>query len=83
MNSKEPTVKEKIERAHKLREEAKLGGGKDRIEKQHERGKLSARERIDLLLDQGSFVELDPFIVHQCTDFGMEKQKIPGDGGPH
>ncbi|MGQ9565293.1 MAG: acyl-CoA carboxylase subunit beta [Candidatus Bathyarchaeales archaeon] len=80
MSSKEPTVKEKIERARKLHEEARLGGGKDRIDKQREKGKLTARERIDLLLDAGSFVELDPFIVHQCTDFGMEKQKILGDG---
>jgi len=80
MSAKEPTVKEKIEIYRKLREESKLGGGKVRIEKQHEKGKLTARERIDLLLDAGSFVELDPFIVHQCTDFGMEKQKVLGDG---
>jgi len=80
MSSKEPTVKDKIERSRRLREEAKLGGGRDRIDKQHEKGKLSARERIDMLLDQGSFVELDPFVVHQCTDFGMDKQKILGDG---
>ncbi|KYF85989.1 methylmalonyl-CoA carboxyltransferase [Sorangium cellulosum] len=56
------------------------GGGKDRLAKQHEAGKLSARERIDLLLDPGSFVEIDRFVVHRCADFGMEKQKVLGDG---
>ncbi|WP_437286386.1 acyl-CoA carboxylase subunit beta [Sorangium sp. So ce406] len=56
------------------------GGGKDRLARQHEAGKLSARERIDLLLDPGSFVEIDRFIVHRCADFGMDKQKVLGDG---
>ena len=59
---------------------ASLGGGLSRIEKQHEAGKLTARERIDLLLDKGSFVEMDKFVVHRCTDFNMEKSKIAGDG---
>ena len=56
------------------------GGGADRIKKQHEGGKLTARERIDLLLDPGSFVEIGRFVVHRCADFGMEEQKILGDG---
>ncbi len=56
------------------------GGGAARIKKQHEAGKLTARERIDLLLDPGTFVELDRFVVHRCTDFEMEKQKVLGDG---
>src|SRR6201985_3165640 len=56
------------------------GGGAARIQKQHEAGKLTARERIDLLVDPGSFVELDRFVVHRCTDFDMEKNKILGDG---
>src|SRR3954469_10803602 len=56
------------------------GGGKDRVEKQHAAGKLTARERIDLLLDPGSFVELDKFVTHRCTDFDMAQQKILGDG---
>ncbi|XXY53807.1 carboxyl transferase domain-containing protein [Sorangium sp. So ce269] len=56
------------------------GGGKERLAKQHEAGKLSARERIDLLLDPGSFVEIDRFVVHRCADFGMDKQKVLGDG---
>jgi len=59
---------------------ALLGGGPERIKKQHESGKLTARERIDLLLDPGSFVELDRFVTHRCTDFGMQDQKVLGDG---
>lgn len=59
---------------------AELGGGRARIEKQHEAGKLTARERVDLLLDSGSFVELDKFVTHRCTDFGMDAQKFYGDG---
>ncbi|MGE5236118.1 MAG: acyl-CoA carboxylase subunit beta [Acidobacteriota bacterium] len=56
------------------------GGGKDRIAKQHAAGKLTARERLDLLLDGGSFDEVDRLVVHRCNDFGMDKQRIPGDG---
>jgi len=59
---------------------ALLGGGRDRIEKQHEAGKLTARERLDLLLDKGTFVELDRFVTHRCRNFGMEKRKFLGDG---
>ncbi len=62
------------------RDVARLGGGERRIEAQHKRGKLTARERIDLFLDEGSFEEFDMFVEHRCTDFGMEDQKIPGDG---
>ena len=64
----------------KLEAEAERGGGEDRIAKQHEAGKLTARERIELFLDPGSFVEIDKFKTHRCGDFGMEKQKILGDG---
>jgi propionyl-CoA carboxylase beta chain len=63
-----------------LQAQVKLGGGADRIAAQHKKGKLTARERIDLLVDAGSFREYDAFVEHRCTDFGMEKQKIPGDG---
>src|SRR3954451_14314027 len=63
-----------------LDEQAELGGGEERTDKQHQEGKLTARERIDLLLDPGSFVELDKFKVHRCDDFGMETKKILGDG---
>ena len=59
---------------------AELGGGAERIEKQHQAGKLTARERIALLLDEGSFQEMDKLVVHQSRDFGMEKKQIPGDG---
>jgi propionyl-CoA carboxylase beta chain len=64
----------------KLEAEAARGGGEERIARQHESGKLTARERIDLFLDPGSFVEIDRFKTHRCHDFGMEKQKILGDG---
>ena len=59
---------------------ASQGGGIARIEKQHESGRMTARERIDMLLDKGTFNELDKFVVHRCTNFGMDKNKIPGDG---
>ena len=73
-------MKDILDRLEQRREEARLGGGKARIEAQHKRGKLTARERIELLLDKGSFEELDMFVEHRSSDFGMEKQKIPGDG---
>jgi len=69
-----------VQHLEKTREAARLGGGQQRIDKQHERGKLSARERIELLLDDDSFEEWDMFVEHRCTDFGMEQQSIPGDG---
>ncbi len=62
------------------RENARLGGGQRRIDAQHARGKLTARERLDLLLDEGSFEEFDMFVTHRCTEFGMENQKPAGDG---
>ena len=62
------------------RAQARLGGGQKRIDAQHAKGKLTARERIDLLLDEGSFEEYDMFVAHRCTEFGMEKTKFPGDG---
>jgi len=80
MASKEPTVKEKIQKYREIREQSKLGGGKERIEEQHKKGKLTARERIELLLDPNTFVELDPYVVHICTDFGMAERKVLGDG---
>ncbi|HEX9734436.1 MAG TPA: acyl-CoA carboxylase subunit beta [Thermoanaerobaculia bacterium] len=61
-------------------EAARQGGGAERIERQHEAGKLTARERVDLLLDGGSFVEIDALVTHRCRDFGMEAQRVPGDG---
>jgi propionyl-CoA carboxylase beta chain len=73
-------MKDILERLEDRRAEARLGGGEKRIAAQHARGKLTARERIDLLLDNGSFEEFDMFVQHRCDDFGMEKSKIPGDG---
>ena len=73
-------MKDIIEKLDIRRKDARLGGGKARIEAQHKRGKLTARERIELLLDKGSFEEFDMFVEHRSNDFGMEKSKIPGDG---
>jgi propionyl-CoA carboxylase beta chain len=67
-------------RLDQLDAEAERGGGEERVAKQHEAGKLTARERIDLFLDPGSFVEMDKFKTHRCADFGMERSKILGDG---
>ncbi len=67
-------------RLEELNRQAELGGGQDRIDKQHAAGKLTARERIALFLDPGTFVELDKFVTHRCSDFDMQNQKIPGDG---
>ncbi|MCA1025568.1 acyl-CoA carboxylase subunit beta [Cytobacillus kochii] len=73
-------IYEKINELYDRRREVELGGGDERIEKQHEKGKLTARERIALLVDAGTFVELNPFIKHRSNDFGLDKQKGPGDG---
>ncbi|MFA6266885.1 MAG: carboxyl transferase domain-containing protein, partial [Pseudolabrys sp.] len=73
-------MKDILDRLEERRAEARLGGGEKRIDAQHKRGKLTARERIELLLDKGSFEEIDMFVEHRSADFGMEKQKIPGDG---
>ena len=70
---------EKFKEVQDLREKAKLGGGAEAIEKQHKGGKLTARERIDKLLDAGSFVEVDQFVVHRCYDFDMDKKRTLGD----
>jgi propionyl-CoA carboxylase beta chain len=74
------SVEDKLSELRRRHAEAEIGGGPDRIEKQHQAGKLTARERIQRLLDPGSFVELDKFKAHRCTDFGMDAKKIPGDG---
>jgi len=74
------TMREKLELLQKRRAESEEGGGARRLKSQHEKGKLSARERLDLLLDEGSFVEFDRFVVHRSSDFGLEDQKVYGDG---
>src|ERR1051325_6822747 len=73
-------MKDILDTLEERRAGAKLGGGEKRIEAQHARGKLTARERIELLLDKGSFEEFDMFVEHRSTEFGMEKTKVPGDG---
>ncbi len=73
-------MKDVIQELERRRDEARLGGGQARIDAQHKRGKLTARERIELLMDDGSFEEFDTFVEHRCAEFGMEKQKVPGDG---
>ncbi len=73
-------LKENLAELAHRNEEALQGGGPERIKRQHDSGKFTARERVDLLLDPGSFVELDRFKTHRCTDFDMDKQKTPGDG---
>ncbi len=73
-------MKEKFEKLLKLKEEAKLGGGEKRIEAQHKKGKLTARERIELLVDPGTFDEMDMLVKHRATNFGMDKKKFLGDG---
>ncbi len=74
------SYKKNLQLLKELRELALKGGGEERIKKQHEKGKLTARERIKLLLDEGSFVEMDMLVKHRTTDFGLDKQRIPGDG---
>src|SRR5215211_2075979 len=74
------TMRERVALLERRAAEAELGGGAARLEAQHRKGKLSARERLDLLLDEGSFAELDRFVVHRSHDFGLEEQRIYGDG---
>ena len=71
---------EKIKELVQRRESARVGGGQKRIDAQHAKGKLTARERLDLLLDKGSFEEFDMFVQHRCANFGMEQIKYDGDG---
>src|SRR5438876_6046920 len=74
------TTHDKIEHLRDLREQARLGGGERRIEAQHAKGKLTARERLDLLLDSGTFVEIGQFVTHRSTSFGLDSEHYYGDG---
>ena len=74
------TVAEKIELMNQKKEHIRQGGGEARIAKQHEKGKMTARERIEMFFDEGTFVELDMFVKHRCTNFGQEKKELPGEG---
>jgi propionyl-CoA carboxylase beta chain len=76
----ESKLRSNIEDLEDRSKAAEIGGGPDRVEKQHAAGKLTARERIDFFLDEGTFEEFDKFVVHRSTDFGLDKQKFPGDG---
>jgi propionyl-CoA carboxylase beta chain len=73
-------MKNKLDELSKKKENAKLGGGKQKIKNQHDKGKLTARERVELLVDEGSFDEIGMFVKHRATDFGLDKQNYPGDG---
>src|SRR6187551_1848143 len=73
-------MQEILEKLEQKRAAARLGGGQKRIDAQHGKGKLTARERLEVLLDEGTFEEWDMFVEHRCTDFGMADNKIPGDG---
>src|SRR2546423_9149087 len=74
------SMREKLDLLQQKRAESELGGGVDRVKAQHEKGKLTARERLDALLDPGTFVELDRFVTHRATDFGLADEKYLGDG---
>src|SRR5260221_5580425 len=74
------TIDSRLDELERRKRESELGGGQPRIDRQHNEGKLTARERIALLFDPGSFQELDQLVLHRSTDFGMEKQRVPGDG---
>src|SRR3989440_9939459 len=74
------SMRDKLELLQQKRAESELGGGADRVKTQHEKGKLTARERLDALLDPGSFVELDRFVTHRASDFGLADEKYLGDG---
>ena len=74
------TVQEKIELLHEKLAKVKAGGGEKRVEKQHSQGKMTARERLEKLFDEGSFIELDQFVKHRCTNFGQEKKDLPAEG---
>src|ERR1035437_4589910 len=73
-------MQQKIQDLLKKKAEAKFGGGEDKIKSQHEKGKLTARERIEIFVDEGTFDEIDMFVEHRAHDFGLENMKFPGDG---
>ena len=74
------SLQDRFDELHRRNRDAELLGGAERIARQHKAGKKTARERLELLLDKGSFAEMDRFVVHQSHDFGMDEQRFPGDG---
>ena len=79
MTAEKRQIDGKIEILEAMRQESSKGGGQDRIDQQHSRGKLTARERLSLLMDEGTFEEMDPFVTHRATDFGLGERKVLGD----
>ena len=79
MTSENRSIQTRMVTLDQMRQEAQKGGGQDRIDAQHGRGKLTARERMALLMDEGSFVEMDTFVTHRATDFGLSDRKFLGD----
>ena len=79
MKTKKRSIDRKIDTLQQMRQQAQKGGGQDRIDQQHGKGKLTARERLALLMDEGTFQEVDPFVTHRATDFGLADRKVPGD----
>ena len=74
------STEERLDDLRRRKSQSEAGGGQDRVDAQHKRGKMTARERLDILLDEGSFQEIDSLVEHRCTDFGMDGNVIPGDG---
>ena len=79
MTAENRSIQMKLVTLEQMRQQAQKGGGQDRIDQQHSRGKLTARERLALLMDDGSFVEMDTFVTHRTTDFGLADRKFLGD----
>ena len=75
-----PTTEERLRDLRNRKAQSEAGGGQIRVDAQHNRGKLTARERLEILLDEGSFQEIDALVEHRCRDFDMDKNVIPGDG---
>ena len=80
MSTQKPQKLSKLDQLRERERRAEEGGGPPRVEKQHEAGKMTARERVEFLLDEGTFQEFDKLVVHRSQDFGLDKQKYPGDG---
>ena len=74
------STKERLQDLRNRKSRSEIGGGQERIDRQHKKGKMTARERIEILLDEGTFQEIDALVEHRCRDFGMDNDIIPGDG---
>ena len=74
------STEERLQDLRNRKSRSEIGGGQERIDRQHQKGKMTARERIEVLLDEGTFQEIDALVEHRCRDFGMDNDIIPGDG---